>query len=54
MSYVALDEMFLRQLCKMSSRFANPTFLRRLKGILQRRFQGVLKAILQNVLYTTI
>ena len=47
-SYVALDEMFLRQLWKMSSRFANLTFLRRLKGILQRCFQGVFYHCLEN------
>ena len=41
MPYVALDEMILKQICKMSSRFANPTFLRCLKSILQRCFQGV-------------
>ena len=40
--------MFLRQLCKMSSRFANPTFLRRLKDILQRCFQGVFYHCLEN------
>ena len=44
----ALDEMFLRPLCKMFSRFANPTFLRRLKGILQRCFQGVFYHCLEN------
>ena len=43
-----LDEVFFRQLCKMSSRFANPTFLRRLKGILQRCFQGVFYHCLEN------
>ena len=32
----------------MSSRFANPTFLRRLKGILQRCFQGVFYHCLEN------
>ena len=37
-----------RQLWKMSSRFANPTFLRRLKGILQRCFQGVFYHCLEN------
>ena len=40
--------MFLRQLCKMSSRYANPIFLRRLKGILQRCFQGVFNHCLEN------
>ena len=48
MSYVALDEMFLRQLDKMSSRFANPTFLRSLKDILQRYFQGIFYHCLEN------
>ena len=48
MSYVSLDEMFFRQLCKMSSRFANPTFLRRLKDILQRCFQSVFYHCLEN------
>ena len=48
MPYVAVDEMFLRQLCKMSSRFANPTFLRRVKGILQRCFQSVFYHCLEN------
>ena len=38
MSYAELDEMFFRQLCKASSSFANPTFLRCLTGILQRCF----------------
>ena len=41
MSYVALDEMFFRMVCKIYSRFANQTFLRRLKGILQRCFQSI-------------
>ena len=50
MSYVALDEMFFKQLCKMSSRFANPAFLRRLKGILQISFQGVFYHCLENYL----
>ena len=53
MSYVALDEMSLRQLCKISSRFANPAFLRRLKGTLQRCFQGVLYHCLENHLAKT-
>ena len=48
MSYVALDKMFLRQLDKMSSRFANPTFLRRLKDILQRCFQSAFYHFLEN------
>ena len=34
----------------MSSRFANPTFLRSLKGILQRCFQGVFYPCLENYL----
>ena len=42
--------MFFRQLCKMSSRFANLTFLRRLKGILQRWFQGVFYPCLEKCL----
>ena len=50
MSYVSLDEMFVRQLCKMSSRFGNPTFLRRLKDILQRCFQSVFYHFLENYL----
>ena len=50
MSCVALDEMFLRQLCKMSCRFANPTFLKHLKCILQRCFQGVFYHCLENYL----
>ena len=48
MPYVALDEIFVRQLCKISSRFANLTFLRRLKGILQIYFQGVFYPCLEN------
>ena len=48
MPYVALDETFVNQLCKMSSRFDNATFLRRLKGILQRCFQGVFYYCLEN------
>ena len=48
MSYVALDDMLFRQLCKMSFRFANPTFLRRLKGILQRCFQVAFYHCLEN------
>ena len=47
---VAPDKMFFRQLCKMSSRFANPIFLRHLKGILQRCFQGVFYHCLENYL----
>ena len=39
-----------RQLRKMSSRFANLTFLRRLKGILQRCFEGVFYYYLENYL----
>ena len=48
MSYIALDEMFVRQLCKMSSRFAILRSLRRLKGIWKRSFQGVLYNCLKN------
>ena len=48
MSYVALGEMFLRQLCKMSSIFANPISLRRLKGIFQRCFQGAFYHCFEN------
>ena len=47
---VAPDEIFCRQLYKMSSRFANSIFLRRLKGILQRCFQGVFYHCLENYL----
>ena len=48
MFYVALDKMLLKQLCKISSRFANPTFLRLLKCILQRYFQGFFYHCLGN------
>ena len=48
MSYVAQEKLFLRQLWNMSSRFANPTFLRRLKGILQRCFQGAFYHCLED------
>ena len=50
MSYVALDEIFFRQLCKMSFRFANPTFLRRLKRILKRCSRDVFYHCLENYL----
>ena len=33
MSYILLYEMFFRQLCKISSRFANPTSSRRQKDV---------------------
>ena len=35
MSYVVLHKMFFRQPCKVSSRFENPAFFRRLKDSLQ-------------------
>ena len=50
MPYVALDEMFFRMVCKMSSIFANATFLRRLKYILQRCFQVIFNHSLENYL----
>ena len=40
--------MFFRQLRKMSSRFANPTFFSRLKGILKRCFPGVFYPCLET------
>ena len=40
--------MFLRQLCEMASRFANPKFLRRLKSTLQRCFEGAFCHCLEN------
>lgn len=49
-SYRALDERFFRQPCKMSSRFANPTFLMRLQGILQGCFQGIFYHCFENYL----
>ena len=48
MSYVVLEKMFLRELCEMASRFANPKFLRRLKSIFQRCFEGVFCHCLEN------
>ena len=63
MSYVALDVMFFRWLCKISSRFGNPIFLRCLKGMLYKdafklSFTIALKTILlrclKTVFYTTI
>ena len=50
MSSAALDEMLFRQLCKMSSRFANPTFSRCLKDILKRCSPGVFYHCLENYL----
>ena len=41
MSYVALEQTFFRQLCKLSSRFEDPKFSRRLKDILERCFEGL-------------
>ena len=42
--------MFFRQLCYMSSRFANPTLSRCLKDILQRCFQDVFYHCHENYL----
>ena len=51
MSYLALDEMFFRQLCKMSSGFVNLTFLRHLAKILSKvSFTIVFKTILLRCL----
>ena len=50
MSYIALDKMFFRQQCKISSRFENPTFLRHLRGILKRCFQSVFHLCLEDYL----
>ena len=50
MSYVALENMSIRQLCKMSSRFTNSTFLGRFKSILQRCFQSVFYHRVENYL----
>ena len=49
-SYVAQDQVFFRQLCKMSPIFAKPTLSRRLKGNLQRCFQGVFYRCLEKYL----
>ena len=50
MSYVAIGKIFSRQLWKMCSRFADPTFVRCLKDILQRCFQGIFTIALKNML----
>ena len=50
MPYVSLEAMFFRQICNIFSRFSNLTILRRLKGILQKCFQGVFYHFLKNYL----
>ena len=50
-SYVGLNEISFRQLCKMSSRFANPTFLKCPKDILQRCLDKMSKNCLCEMSY---
>ena len=53
MPYVALDEVFVRQLCKMSSRLANLTFLRAsYNNLFKVPFAIILKTILLRCLET--
>ena len=52
MSYMSIYEMYFRQLCKISSRFANPTYFRRLKVIWPRCLECFHKTSLINPIWT--
>ena len=49
MSYIAVHEMSFRQLCKISSRFGNPTFFRCMKDILPRCLECFHKTSLRHL-----
>ena len=49
MSFIPINEMSFRQLCKISSRFANPTSFRRLKDILLRCLECLHKTSLKHL-----